>query len=117
MIQQHRSACCVERLCGAAHSSLQCVSRQRPESSDWLQLDILNQNRHTTGSILSEKPEGGPISLDDLQLLLVRESVTEPPQYFVQRWAGADATPAERRLSYFPHPYPSIRDLQKEILR
>ena len=49
---------------------------------------------------------------------MTRESPRDPPQYSIITF-GADPTaaPAERRLSDFPHPYPSIRDLQKEIVR
>ena len=53
-----------------------------------------------------------------MRMLMTRESPRDPPQYFVITF-GADpaAPPAERRLSNFPHPYPSIRDHQKEIVR
>lgn len=37
-------------------------------------------------------------------------------QYYFLQFNGGEC-PTERRLSYFPHPYPSIRDLQKEIVR
>ncbi len=71
----------------------------------------------STGSLLSDL-EPGPIRLDGLRMLMTRESPRDPPQYSIITF-GADpmAAPAERRLSDFPHPYPSIRDLQKEIVR
>ena len=69
------------------------------------------------GSILSDL-EPGPIQLDRLRMLMTRESPSEPPQYsFITFGADAAAAPTERLLSHFPHPYPSIRDLQKEIVR
>jgi hypothetical protein len=37
-------------------------------------------------------------------------------QYYFLQFNG-EKQPTERRLSYFPHPYPSIKDLQKEIVR
>ncbi len=71
----------------------------------------------SAGSLLSDL-EPGPIRLDGMRMLMTRENPRDPPQYFVITF-GADpaAPPAERRLSNFPHPYPSIRDHQKEIVR
>lgn len=37
-------------------------------------------------------------------------------QYYFLQFNGGEE-PTERRLSYFPHPYPSVKDLQKEIVR
>lgn len=68
------------------------------------------------GSILSDL-SGEPLSLDTLQLLLLRESAQEPPQYYIQQWHGRGAVQTERRLSHFPHPFPTLKDLEKEILR
>ena len=68
------------------------------------------------GSILSDL-SGEPLSLDTLQLLLVRESAQDPPQYFIQQWHGRGAEQTERCLSHFPHPFPTLKDLDKEILR
>ena len=53
-------------------------------------------------------------------MLLTRETVRDQPQYHIRTLSATSngAPPApERLLSSFPHPYPSIRDLQKEVIR
>ncbi|CAI7893350.1 unnamed protein product [Closterium sp. NIES-53] len=63
-------------------------------------------------SLLGDQEEG-PIDLNDLKLILSRESKDDPPQSFVRRWADG----SEVQLTHFPHPYPSLRGLSKEIIR
>ena len=55
----------------------------------------------------------------NLELLITKEQMREQPQYYIKTLsAGADAAnKPERLLSNFPHPYPSIRDLQREVIR
>jgi hypothetical protein len=61
---------------------------------------------------------GGQIRLEELELLMTRETVRDPPQYHIMRLGGSNgAGPALRRLSDYPHPYPALRDLQKEVIR
>ncbi len=48
---------------------------------------------------------------------MTRETVRDTPQYFIMSMSGNGAKPGLRQLSDYPHPYPSIRDLQKEIIR
>ena len=55
--------------------------------------------------------------LEELELLMTRETVRDPPQYHVMRLSGNGAGPQLRQLSAYPHPYPSLRDLQKEVIR
>jgi dipeptidyl aminopeptidase/acylaminoacyl peptidase len=43
--------------------------------------------------------------------------VTEPPQYHIKHFTNGGAGHSERRISNFPHPYPTLKDLNKEILR
>lgn len=50
-------------------------------------------------------------------MLASRESVTEPPQFYIKTFTDGGATTSERCISAFPHPYPSLRELQKEIIR
>ena len=45
-------------------------------------------------------------SLDGLQVLVTRETVDEPSQYWLQTH-HKDGPPTERQLSDFPHPHPS----------
>lgn len=51
--------------------------------------------------------------LEGLQLLMSRQSVQEPPQtHILTLHSGDDAPAAERQLTQFPHPYPTLRGLQ-----
>ena len=54
--------------------------------------------------------------LDGLQVLVTRETVDEPSQYWLQTH-HKDGPPTERQLSDFPHPHPQLHGLKKEILR
>lgn len=47
--------------------------------------------------------------LEELKFLMTRESVTEPPQYYIATWQGPGLPLLERRLSDYPHPYPSLK--------
>ena len=50
----------------------------------------------------------------DKQLLLTRrESVTEPPNYFIRNLINGDLT----QKTDFPHPTPELADVQKELVR
>jgi dipeptidyl aminopeptidase/acylaminoacyl peptidase len=50
-------------------------------------------------------------------MLASRESVTEPPQFYIKTFSDGGAAHSERCISAFPHPYPTLRDLQKEIIK
>lgn len=56
---------------------------------------------------------------NNLELLITKEQMREQPQYYIKTLsAGSNsADKPERLLSDFPHPYPSIRDLQREVIR
>eukprot|EP00897_Mesotaenium_endlicherianum_P002958 jgi/Mesen1/2690/ME000167S01839 len=54
-----------------------------------------------------------PIPLEALSLLMSRESQQDPPQYFLKSWPGGEM----KQVTAFPHPYPSLRDLSKEIIK
>lgn len=64
-------------------------------------------------SLMSDTSAGDVIPLEGLRMLFSRESQQDPPQYFIRRWPED----AMKQLTHFPHPYPSIRDLSKEIIR
>lgn len=70
-----------------------------------------------TSSILSDLETEKPISLDSLRVLASRESVTEPPQFYIKSFSKGGEEQSERRISNFPHPYPSLSELQKEIIK
>ena len=55
----------------------------------------------------------------NLELLITKEKMREQPQYYIKTLsAGSNSEDKpERLLSDFPHPYPSIRDLQREVIR
>jgi dipeptidyl aminopeptidase/acylaminoacyl peptidase len=55
----------------------------------------------------------GPASEDPKLLLVRRESVTEPPNYFVRNLATGDL----RQLTRFPHPTPQLAGFGKELIR
>ncbi len=46
------------------------------------------------------------------RLLTRRETVTDPPNYFARDLSSGDMT----ALTDFPHPYPNLRDIQKETV-
>jgi dipeptidyl aminopeptidase/acylaminoacyl peptidase len=50
--------------------------------------------------------------LDEGTLLTRRESVSEPPNYFVRDLDGGDPV----AVTSFPHPYPELADIQKESI-
>jgi dipeptidyl aminopeptidase/acylaminoacyl peptidase len=70
-----------------------------------------------TSSILSDLDTPRPVSLGSLRVLARRESVTEPPQFYIKSFSAGGEQHSERRISNFPHPYPSLKDLQKEIIK
>jgi dipeptidyl aminopeptidase/acylaminoacyl peptidase len=70
----------------------------------------------TISSILSDLDDC-PITLDALRVLSSRESVEEPPQYSIKTFTDGGAAVAERLLSAFPHPYPTLRGLSKQIIQ
>lgn len=72
----------------------------------------------SVGAIMSDFNHDAPVSLDGLQLLLSRESAKEPPQTYLISFSGPDAaSSSEQRITDFPHPYPQLKDMQKEVLR
>ena len=52
-----------------------------------------------------------------MEWLMTRETVRDTPQYYIMTLSGNGAKPGLRQLSAYPHPYPTLRELQKEIIR
>ncbi len=58
--------------------------------------------------------QDAPITLEGLQLLLSRESASEPPQTYLISFTssgngeGKLPQPQEQRVTDFPHPYPQV---------
>jgi dipeptidyl aminopeptidase/acylaminoacyl peptidase len=53
------------------------------------------------------------LRVDDLKILISRESQTQPPQYYLRSWPDQ----RETQITDFPHPYPQLANLKKEIIR
>eukprot|EP00878_Enallax_costatus_P006199 GHUV01006499.1.p1 GENE.GHUV01006499.1~~GHUV01006499.1.p1 ORF type:complete len:627 (+),score=153.93 GHUV01006499.1:1175-3055(+) len=70
------------------------------------------------GSIMSDNNHDAPITLNGLKMLLSRESANEPPQTYLVEFSGTTAADkTEKQITNFPHPYPQLKDMQKEVLR
>ncbi|EPS61481.1 hypothetical protein M569_13316, partial [Genlisea aurea] len=55
----------------------------------------------------------GEINLNDLKILTSKESKTEITQYYVVTWPQKKA----HQITNFPHPYPQLSSLNKEMIR
>lgn len=53
------------------------------------------------------------LSIDNLKLLISKESQEDPPQYYLRTWPAQTVT----QVTDFPHPYPQLRNLKKEIIK
>ena len=70
-------------------------------------------------------PETGEVPLDGIQIMMTRETKKEPSQVYLLNFGNRAAWPrpkelsetTERLLTAFPHPYPTLKDLNKEVLR
>lgn len=66
----------------------------------------------TVVALMSDQEEGD-ISVNQLKVLTSKESKTENTQYFLQSWP--DRKPCQ--ITNFPHPYPQLASLHKEMIR
>ncbi|KAL9239768.1 hypothetical protein vseg_014059 [Gypsophila vaccaria] len=66
----------------------------------------------TVVALMSDQTDGD-ISLDQLKILTSKESKTENTQYYIQSWADKSVC----QITNFPHPYPQLASLQKEMIR
>lgn len=55
----------------------------------------------------------GDIHIDQLKILTSKESKTENTQYYILSWPEKKAC----QITDFPHPYPQLASLQKEMIR
>lgn len=53
------------------------------------------------------------LSVENLKLLVSKESQLDPPQYYLRKWPKQTVT----QVTNFPHPYPQLRNLKKEIIK
>ncbi|KAL6657316.1 hypothetical protein ACP70R_005096 [Stipagrostis hirtigluma subsp. patula] len=63
-------------------------------------------------ALMSYHPEC-EMQLDQLKLLVSKESRREPTQYFLKIWPNKKQV----QITNYPHPYPQLALLQKEIIR
>ncbi|XP_039036695.1 probable glutamyl endopeptidase, chloroplastic isoform X2 [Hibiscus syriacus] len=63
-------------------------------------------------ALMSDQKEGD-IHLNDLKILTSKESKTENSQYYIQSWPDRKSC----QITDFPHPYPQLASLQKEMIR
>ncbi|GLC33333.1 hypothetical protein PLESTB_000344900 [Pleodorina starrii] len=69
------------------------------------------------GSIMSDTDPEAQLTVEGMCLMLSRESSSDPPQSFLTTLHEAGRRCEERRLTDFPHPYPQLRELRREVLR
>ncbi|XVF22090.1 hypothetical protein REPUB_Repub12eG0143800 [Reevesia pubescens] len=63
-------------------------------------------------ALMSDQKEGD-ININDLKILTSKESKTENTQYYIQSWPDRKLC----QITDFPHPYPQLASLQKEMIR
>jgi dipeptidyl aminopeptidase/acylaminoacyl peptidase len=66
----------------------------------------------TVVALMSDQNEGD-LSIDQLKILTSKESKTENTQYSIQSWPDKKTC----QITNFPHPYPQLASLQKEMIR
>ncbi|XP_057966691.1 probable glutamyl endopeptidase, chloroplastic isoform X3 [Malania oleifera] len=66
----------------------------------------------TVVALMSDQNEGD-LYINQLKILASKESKTENTQYYLQRWPDKKAS----QITNFPHPYPQLSSLQKEMIR
>eukprot|EP00892_Ulva_mutabilis_P002989 jgi/Ulvmu1/12691/UM094_0049.1 len=69
------------------------------------------------GTVLNEAAHTPHVTLDDLAMLITRETSRDPPQFHVKRFSAGGTESSEVQLTNEPHPTPQLRDLQREILQ
>ncbi|XP_019160217.1 PREDICTED: probable glutamyl endopeptidase, chloroplastic isoform X3 [Ipomoea nil] len=66
----------------------------------------------TVVALMSDQTEG-ELPVNRLKFLTSKESKTENTQYYIQSWPEKKAC----QITNFPHPYPQLASLQKEMIR
>ncbi|KAJ7973057.1 putative Dipeptidyl-peptidase [Quillaja saponaria] len=66
----------------------------------------------TVVALMSDQEEGD-LHINQLKILTSKESKTENTQYYILRWPDKKAF----EITNFPHPYPQLASLQKEMVR
>lgn len=55
----------------------------------------------------------GDLRLEELKILTSKETKTENTQYHLQTWPEKKSV----QITQFPHPYPQLKSLQKELIK
>ncbi|KAL8191976.1 hypothetical protein R6Q57_028097 [Mikania cordata] len=63
-------------------------------------------------ALMSDQSEGD-LNVNELKVLTSKESKTENTQYYLQKWPDKKSC----QITSFPHPYPQLASLQKEMIR
>ncbi|KAL0746045.1 hypothetical protein Bca101_101465 [Brassica carinata] len=66
----------------------------------------------TVVALMSDQKEGD-LRMEELKILTSKESKTENTQYSLQLWPDRKV----QQITNFPHPYPQLASLQKEMIR
>ncbi|KAJ8573699.1 hypothetical protein K7X08_010210 [Anisodus acutangulus] len=66
----------------------------------------------TVVALMSDQKEG-ELSINKLKILTSKESKTENTQYYLLSWPEKKTC----QITNFPHPYPQLKSLQKEMIR
>eukprot|EP00252_Welwitschia_mirabilis_P024577 TRINITY_DN733_c0_g1_i1.p1 TRINITY_DN733_c0_g1~~TRINITY_DN733_c0_g1_i1.p1 ORF type:complete len:965 (+),score=194.65 TRINITY_DN733_c0_g1_i1:103-2997(+) len=53
------------------------------------------------------------LELSKFKMIFSKESITESPQFFLKSWPEKTS----KQITFFPHPYPQLQMLQKEVIR
>ncbi|MEW5309906.1 MAG: hypothetical protein WDW38_001749 [Sanguina aurantia] len=69
------------------------------------------------GGFMNDTDPAVPIKLEGLQMMLARETAKDPPQSYIKTFSDSAKSSTERVITQYPHPYPQLRDMQREVLR
>ncbi|GFR47310.1 hypothetical protein Agub_g8997, partial [Astrephomene gubernaculifera] len=69
------------------------------------------------GSLMSDTDPEAPLTVEGMVLSMSRESASDPPQTLLRTFRAAGRDCEERLVTAFPHPYPHLRELRREVLR
>ena len=73
-------------------------------------------HKKQAGALMSDDDPTKPVSLAAFSMLISRETPKDPPQSYVAQFVNGAPGP-ERQLTNYPHPYPTLRDMNREVIR
>ena len=104
---------------------LDVLPLDQPESKVRIWQSRTDASENLGGIFLSAEEDEAqpPITLNGLKMLLSRETGKEPPQSYLVTFAQDASAPSsavttlEKTLTQYPHPYPQLMDMKREIIR